>query len=189
MRRAVLSSLAFVFLFAGCESANQNPFIVRVASINGGSPLLADVIGIDPENGPYIPTELPEIVMTNTPYWSGTTVDPSAGWYDFEVKGFTVHWERSDGGPTSGTGWSLADFDYTESVQVIVPFNGSVTFGTVLVPIGMKTTEPFASLALSGETIRLTARIDFVGSSTQNPDDELHVPVSLGVSFSNYVDE
>jgi hypothetical protein len=189
MRRAALSSLALVFLFAGCDDANQNPFIVSIASINGGSPLLADVIGIDPDTGPYIPTELPEIEMTNRPYWSGSVVDPGAGWYNFEVNRFTVHWERTDGGPTSGTGWTLSDFDYTESIAVVVPFNGSATFGTILVPVGMKGQDPFASLAVSGGAIRLTAHIEFIGSSAQNPKDEIHIPATLGVSFANYADQ
>ena len=189
MRRATLASLALVLLFMGCDSTNQNPFIVRISSINGGSPLLADVIGIDPTNGPYIPTESPEIEMTNSPYWTGSTVDPGAGWYDFELKRLVVHWERTDGGPTSGAGWAISDFDYTESIAVTVPFKGSVKFGTILVPIGMKTQEPFASLAVSGGAIRLTAHIDFVGASTQNPADEIHIPTSLGVSFANYADE
>jgi hypothetical protein len=189
MRRAALSCVALAFLFAGCDNASQNPFIVRVASINGGSPLLADVIGIDPDTGPYIPTELPEIEMTNRPYSSGTSVDPGTGWYDFQLQRIVVHWERTDGGPTAGTGWTLADFDYTENISVVVPFNGSVTFGTILVPIGMKSLEPFASLAVSGGAIRLTAHIDFVGTAAQNPGDEIHIPVDLGVSFANYADE
>jgi hypothetical protein len=139
-------------------------------------------------SGIYIPTELPPVELTNRPYWSGTTVDPGLGWYDFQLQRYTVRWERADGGPSSGTGWTLADFDHTEDVTMLVPFNSSLTFGALVVPIGMKTREPFASLATSGATIRLLAHIDFVGTAAQNPGDDIHVPATLGVSFANYVD-
>ncbi len=188
MRRAVLSSLLLLALLTGCDSAQQNPFIVRVASINDGTPLLADVIASDGAGGAIVPTELAPVELINRPYWSGSMVDPGTGWYDFQLVRYSVHWERVDGGPTSGTGWTLADFDHTQNVTVVVPFNGTATFGALVVPVGMKTREPFLSLQTSGGTIQLVAHIDFVGGQAQNLKDKIHVPATLGVTFANFED-
>lgn len=189
MRRAAACA-ALALLLVGCEeSAEQNTFIVRVSSINDGGPLLADVIAYDDQDRPYVPTDVVTIELTNRPYSSSVVVDPGTLWYDFQVRSVSVRWRRNDGGPTAGAGWNLSDFDHTQTTSALVPFNGSATFGALLVPVAMKVQDPFGSLAMSGGVIALTADIDIVGSPAIDGSDEIHIPASLSVTFANFADE
>jgi len=102
MRRlAVWSVLALLGL--GCDGATQNPYVVTVTSINQGIPLLSDVIHIDSQMNATVPTDVVEIELENRPYSSNVSVDPGVAWYDFTLRGYTVHWRRI-GGAGQGTG-------------------------------------------------------------------------------------
>jgi len=187
MRRlAVWSVLALLGL--GCDGATQNPYVVTVTAINEGIPLLADVIHIDADMNATIPTDVVAVELTNRPYSSNVSVDPGVAWYDFTLRGYTVRWRRLDGGPTSGPGWNLTDFNHTEATTAVVPFRGTATTGLLIVPVAMKSSEPFVSLQ-GGGAIALIADIDLFGSSAINPSSEVHIPATLSVTFSNYADE
>jgi hypothetical protein len=159
-----------------------------VTSINEGSPLFSDVIHIDSNDNATIPTDLVLLELANRPYSGSVSVDPGVAWYDFTLRGYTIQWRRIDGGPTSGPGWNLTDFNHTGATTALVPFNGTASTGILLVPVAMKSTEPFASLVFGG-AIALVADIDLYGSSAINPDSEVHIPATLSVTFSNYADE
>lgn len=188
MRRAAILS-GLLLLVLGCtESSEQNTFVVRVSQINRGSPLLADVVFCDTDSNCSVPTNVVLTEFTNRVYSPSVVTDPSVFWYDFNLQGYSVTWRRTDGGPTSGPGWRLADFNHTQATSAVIPINSSAEVGILVVPVGMKLVEPFASLVFGG-VIDLIADIDFVGSPAVDPDDEIHVRASLSVSFANFADE
>lgn len=189
MRRAAfLSGLALLAL--GCtESAEQNTFIVRVSSINDGSPLLADVLRFNEQDSTYsVPVDVVPVEFTNKVYSSGVITDPGTFSYDFHLRRYVVTWRRTDGGPTSGPGWQLSDFDFEGATSEVIPVNSRKEVGILLATVEMKSVDPFASLAFGG-AIPLTADIDFVGSPAIDPDEEIHLQASLSVSFANFADE
>ncbi|MFQ5600502.1 MAG: hypothetical protein ACE5G2_08110 [Candidatus Krumholzibacteriia bacterium] len=189
-RSAILAGLA-LFVLGCAESAEQNTFLVRVSSINDGAPLQADVISIDDSQDPpvaYIPEDVVTAEFTNKVYSSSVVTDPNTFWYDFQLKTYTVTWRRADGGPISGAGWTLSDFDFEAATSAIVPSGGKAQVGILLAPAGMKTVEPFLS-ARFGDYLQLIADIDFVGSPAISPDEEIHVYASLSVNFADFEDQ
>jgi hypothetical protein len=186
MRRVALC-IAFVACVLGCnESAEQSTFVVNVSQINNGSPLLADVVSCEDDTTCGIPTDVVPAEFTNR-IVSPNVVDPGTAWYDFHLRSYSVRFRRNDGGPISGPGWNLSDFNHTGATSAIIPANGSAEVGVLVVPVGMKSSTPFFELQLGG-VINLIADIDFVGSSAIDLDDEIHVPVSLTVSVANFAD-
>jgi len=187
MRRAAIFGLTLALLGLGCEDTNQNPFIVRVSDINnGGSALLADVLNIDEQGVITVPTELVPVVLTNRPYSGSIVTDPGTLWYDFQVKRYSVRWRFI--GPAI-PGLDLTQFDHVQDTSLLVPFDGEATLFALLVPVSMKTTSPFVDLPMTGGAIALTADIDLVGAPTLDLDNEMHLAVSLSVSFADYADE
>jgi hypothetical protein len=185
MRRAALL-LAVALLTLGCDSANQNPFIVRVTDINnGGSTLFADVIHVDQSGSVTVPTELVPMVLTNKRYQNGTVPDAGTYWYDFQVRRYEVKWRWGSG---SVAPFDLTPFDHVQTTSLVVPFDGEATLAALLVPIGMKTTPPFDGLAAGG-AINLFADINVVGTSAIDETHEINVRTSLAVAFANYADE
>lgn len=188
MRRAAILS-GLMLLVLGCtESSEQNTFVVRVSEINRNSPLLADVLFCETDTTCTVPTNVVLTKFTNRVYSPSVITDPSVFWYDFHLKGYTVTWRRTDGGPTSGPGWQLSDFNHTQATSAVIPINSSVEVGILVVPVGMKLVTPFAQLAAGG-VIDLIADIDFVGTPAIDPDDDIHVLASLSVSFANFADD
>ena len=98
-------------------------------------------------------------------------------------------WRRADGGPVSGPGWTLSDFEFTGATAAIVPVNGSTEVGVLLAPAGMKERSPFVDLLVTGGEIGLIADIDFVGSAAVDPKEDVHVHASLSVNFANFADK
>ncbi len=188
-RAAILAGLALLAL--GCsESAEQNTYVVRVSSINKGGPLEADLIVFDKTDSTYtVPEDVVVTEFTNKVYSPSVITDPSTAWFDFQVQSYRVTWRRVDGGPTSGPGWNISDFDFTGATSTVVPVNSSAEVGILLVPAGMKGREPFASVLVTGGEIGMVADIDFVGTAAVDPKDDVHVKASLTVNFANFADK
>ena len=185
MRRTALF-IGLVAFVLGCdESADQNTFVVNVSDINNGSSLQADVCTGTPP-ACVIPTEFVPVEFTNR-LVSPNVVDPGTAWYDFRLRAYTVRFRRIDGGPTSGAGWDLNNFAHQGATSVIVPANGSAQITLEVVTGQMKLSTPFVELQTGG-IINLIADIDFIGSSAIDPNDEIHVPVSLSVSVANFTE-
>lgn len=179
MKRAALAIVPALFVL-GCAESDQNPFIVRVTSLNNGTTLLSDVVLADGS----IPTELPPLVLTNRPYSSSVVVDESNYALDYQVDRYTVTFRATNGTPA---GLDLAPFTHTEAATAVVPINGSVTLGLLVVPLSMKIAPAFLALQTGGQ-IPLIADIDIEGSPAIDPDKRIHVRASLSVVFANFVD-
>ncbi len=185
MRRAAIV-LSLAFLALGCAESNQNPFIVRVSTINAGAPLLSDVIAVDAATGfNYIPTDLTPVEFTNRPYSPSIVVDPTNFGLDFQITGYTVTWRATAGTPG---GLDLAPFNHTEAVSSVVPINGTASLSALVVSLGMKTAAPFAALAAGGQ-VPLIADIDFVGSPAVDPSKTIHVQATMSVVLANFADQ
>jgi hypothetical protein len=193
MKRCAI--LAGLVLFAsGCgDETLHSPFLVRVSQINGGTPLLADVmVVVDAEAVPpapccAIPADIVVVRIENRPYNDVSVTDPNTFTNAFQVTGCTVTWRRVDEGPTSGPGWTLSDFDLEQATTTIVPANGFAEFG-VLIPAGMRTVDPFVQ-ALGGAYIQTIADFDIVGAFVHDPTREIHLTASLAVDFADFADE
>ena len=184
MKRAALAILPALFVL-GCAESDQNPFIVRVTTINNGAALLADVIAINTtDQTAFIPTDVTPVVMSNRPYSESVVVDGTTFALDFQVHGYTVTFRPTQGTPP---GLALAPYTHSEAASMLVPINGSATLGILIAPLSMKTDAPFAALQNGGQ-IPLIADIDIVGGSAVNPDEPIHVHASLSVVFANFAD-
>lgn len=189
MRRLVLGSLLALAIL-GCENVEQNAFVVKVSSINRGSPVLADVLAWDTQNEVwYIPVEVVPIEFTNRVYSRSTVIDPENFAFDFQLRSYSVRWRPADGGPTSGTGWTLAQFDFSGATSQVIPVNSSAEVGVLLGSVSMKEVTPFADLAFAAGSIPLIADIEFVGNPAIDPDDEIRIQASVLVEFANFADE
>ncbi len=183
-RSAILAGLCLVLL--GCEDPG---FDVRLSSINKGGPVLADLIIIKQSTGQiFIPEDVVEAEFTNLSKNTAVFNDPGTFVNSFHLQRYTVSWRRVDGGPTSGAGWNLSDFNFEAGTSTIVPPGTTVTTGVLIAPAGMKTVEPFASALANGEEILLVADIDFVGAKAVTSGPENHIPASLSVNFANFAD-
>ena len=186
MRRfAILVALSFVVL--GCSEEGRNPFLVRVAQINEGNAIQADVFNNVTNT---IPEDIIKIIFTNFLFGQDTEslTDPTSFVYDFQVKTYSVTWRRVDGGPTSGAGWTLSDFNFTGAVTALVPANGAAEVGIILVPAGMLTQAPFVN-ALAGEDFQMVADIMFIGSPASDLSGEVQVPASVSVSIADFANQ
>lgn len=184
MKRAALAIVPALFIL-GCAESDHNPFIVRVTSINNGGPLLADVVGMNPDSSLYIPTDVTPTTLSNRPYSAAVVVDPSNFALDFQVSEYTVTWRATEGTPA---GLALGAYTHTEASSTLVPINGSATMGLAIVQLGMKTAAPFAALQIGGQ-IPLIADIDIIGTPAVDPAKQIHVQASLSVVFANFADQ
>lgn len=179
MKRAALAIVPALFVL-GCTESDQNPFIVRVTSMNNGATLFADVVMADGT----IPTELPPVVLSNRPYSSSVVIDETSFALDYQVDRYTVTFRPTEGTPA---GLALGAFTHTEAATTVVPINGSATLGVLVVPLSMKIAAPFVALQTGGQ-IPLIADIDIEGSPAINPNERIHVRSSLSVVFANFAD-
>ena len=179
MRRGVAIAVVLALCALGCTASDQNRIIVRVTTINEGGPLFADVIAVDNDSMPYIPTDLTPVEFTSRPY-SDAIVDPGNFSLDFQLQYYTVRWRATQGTPP---GLNLDAYTHTEATSFVVPFNNTAILGASIVAVGMKTSPPFAALQVGGE-IPLIAEVEFVGSPAVDPDDEIRVLASLSVVFA-----
>jgi hypothetical protein len=185
MRRGAAIVVLLALAALGCTESNQNRIIVRVTAINGGGPLFADVLAYDDMDSLYyIPTDLTPVELTNRPY-SGSIVDPGNFSLDFHVQAYTVTWRATQGTPA---GLNLAQYTHTEATSFVVPFNATAELAASVVAVGMKSTAPFAALALTGGEIPLIADIAIVGAPAVEPDDQMQIQASLSVVFADFAD-
>lgn len=181
-RSAILAGLFLVLL--GCDDP---VFDVRVSSINEGGPVLADLRVYDQTLMLYvIPEDVVEATFTNRSKTSAAINDPETFVNAFLLQRYTVTWRRADGGPTSGAGWALSDFNFEAGTTAIVPPGTTVSVGVLIAPAGMKTREPFASAT---SEILLVADIDFIGTKAVTSGPEIHIPASVSVNFADFADE
>ena len=186
-RSAILAGL--VVALVGCET--DAPVVeVRVSSINDGGPVLADLIVVDEQTGEVsIPEDVVLAEFTNRAEASSVVTGPNTFVNAFHLQRYYVTWRRADGGPTSGTGWALSDYDFEAATSVVVPINTTVETGILIAPAGMKTTGPFAQALVNGEELLLIADIDFVGTMAVGSEAEMHVYASVSVNFANFADD
>lgn len=186
-RSAILAGLFLVL--AGCES--DAPVVeVRVSSINGGGPVLADLIIVDDQTGEVsIPEEVVVAEFTNRSEATSVVNNPGTFVNAFHLQRYIVSWRRADGGSTSGAGWTLADYDFEAATSVVVPVNSTVETGVLIAPAGMKTTGPFAQALVNGEELLLIADIDFIGTMAVGTEEEMHVYASVSVNFADFADD
>lgn len=186
-RSAILAGLFLALL--GCDP-DDPAFDVRVSMINEGGPVLADLIIIDQQTGEtFIPEDVVVAAFTNKSKSTAVVNDPVTFANAFQLKRYTVTWRRADGGPTSGAGWDLANFNFEAATSAVVPPGSTTEVGVLIAPAGMKTQEPFSSALLTGEELLLIADIDFVGSKAVTSDRDIHVYASLSVNFANFEDD
>ena len=167
-----------------------------MSDINEGAPTFADVLEVVDEGPPRItaiPTSLSSIRITNKPYNTGVVNVPSTFWNDFQMTRITVTWRRADGGPTSGTGWTLTDFDFETGTTEIIPAGQTVEMGLQVVPVSMKSAIPFVNARNpidggTGENFRLIADLVFVGHPVTAPDTEYTFTASTTVEIADYAD-
>lgn len=186
-RSAILAGLVLALL--GCDP-DDPAFDVRVSMLNDGGPVLADLVIVNLQTGEtFIPEDVVVAAFTNKSKSTSVVNDPETFANSFELKGYTVTWRRADGGPTSGTGWDLANLGFQAATSAVVPPGTTTEVGVLIAPAGMKTQEPFLTALATGQEILLIADIDFVGSKAVTSDKEIHVYASLSVSFANFEDD
>ena len=184
-RSAILVGLALVLL--GCDDAAV--FDVRVSSINNGAPLQADLQVFNRQLQTFfIPEDVVIAAFTNKVKNGAVVSDPATFLNDFHLKSYSVTWRRVDGGPTSGAGWALSDYDFEAATSAIIPANTTTEVAILLAPAGMKTQEPFATALFTGEEIQLIADIVFLGTRAVASDAEIQVLASLSVNFADFAD-
>ena len=197
MKRSILVATVLVVLLPGCGEENlHSPFLIRVSDINEGSPTFADVIEVVEEGPPRItaiPTSLSTVRITNKPYSPGVVSVPSTFWLDFQLTSYNVTWRRADGGPTSGTGWVLTDFDFEAGTTEIIPIGATIEMAMQVVPVSMKSQVPFVNARSpidggTGENFRLIADIEFVGHPVTAPDTEYRFQASTTVEIADFAD-
>ena len=186
-RSAILVGLMFFLL--GCDE-DASVFDVKVSSINGGGPLQADLLKFDRQLQQYfIPEDVVTVAFTNKAKNGAVVTDPGSFLNDFQLQRYTVTWRRADGGPTSGAGWSLSNYNFEAATSALIPINTTTDVGILLAPAGMKSQEPFATALATGTEIQLIADIDFIGTRAVASDAEIHVPASLSVNFADFADK
>ncbi len=186
-RSAILAGLLCVLV--GCDTDDE-VIEVRVSSINGGSPVIADLIVVDIQTGAVsIPEELVVAEFTNRSEASSVVNDPGTFVNAFQLTGYSVAWRRADGGATSGAGWTLADYSFDAATAAVIPAHSTVEVGVLIAPAGMKTQGPFAQALVNGEELLLIADIDFVGRMAVGSEDEIHVYASISVNFADFADD
>lgn len=186
-RSAILVGLFLALL--GCDP-DDPVFDVRVSMINEGGPVLADLIIIDEQTGEvFIPEDVVVAAFTNKSKQGSVVNDPVTFMNAFHLKSYTVTWRRADGGPLTGPGWDLANYNFEAATSAIVPPGSTTEVGVLIAPAGMKTQEPFSTALLTGSELLLIADIDFVGTKAVTSDKEIHVYASLSVNFANFEDD
>ena len=186
-RSAILVGLALVLL--GCDE-DATVFDVKVSSMNGGAPVQADLIKFDKQLQQYfIPEDVIVVAFTNRSKNDAVVNDPGSFLNDFLLQRYTVTWRRADGGPTSGSGWNLADSDFEGATSAIIPVNTTTEVGILIAPAGIKSQEPFITALATGTEIQLVADIDFIGTRAVASDAEIHIPASLSVNFADFADK
>ncbi len=185
-RSAILAGLLCVLV--GCDSDDE-VVEVRVSSINGGSPVIADLIVVNRQTGATtIPEDVVVAEFTNRAEASSVFNPPGTLVNSFQLESYTVTWRSATGGTTVGT-WPLAAYNFTAGTAALVPPGSSVETGVLIAPAGMKTQGPFAEALVNGQELLLIADIDFVGRMAVGSEDEIHVYASISVNFANFADQ
>jgi hypothetical protein len=186
-RSTILAGLLCALL--GCQA--DTPVIeVRVTSINGGGPVLADLRHFDEGTGLItIPEDVAVVEFTNRNETGSVVTDPGTFVNAFQLESYTVRWRRADGGPTSGTGWTLADYNFDAATSFVVPANSTAETGILIAPAGMKTEGPFAEALANGQELLLIADIEFIGRVAVGPTEDMHVYGSVSVNFADFADK
>jgi hypothetical protein len=183
-RSAILAGLFLVLL--GCDDP---VFDVRVSSINEGGPVLADLVIIEQSTGQmFIPEDVVEATFTNLSKTSAALNDPDTFVNAFLLQRYTVSWRYAGSDPTLA-GFDFSVFNFEGATSAVVPPGTSVVVGVQIAPAGMKTQDPFLSARSTGGYIQMIADIDFIGSKAVTSGPEIHIPVSLSVSFADFEDE
>lgn len=186
-RSAILAGLLCVLV--GCDFDDE-VVEVRVTSINGGAPVIADLIVFDEQTGEVsIPEDVVLVEFTNRSEATSVVNPPGTFVNAFQLESYTVTWRRADGGATSGTGWTLADYNFTAGTAALVPAGSSVETAILIAPAGMKTEGLFAQALVNGEEVLLIADIDFLGRMAVGSEDDIHVYGSISVNFADFADE
>jgi len=199
MKRSILVIMLMAVMFPGCGEQNlQSPILIRVSDINEGSPTFADVFLVVEEGPPLlwaIPASISLVRITNKPYSSGVITEPATFVHDFQLTSYEVTWRRADGGPTSGAGWTLSDFDFEAGTTEIVPANSTIEIVMQIVPVNMKSVTPWVEarpagfLGGTGANFRLIAEIEFIGHIISDPNKEVRFQASTTVEIADFADD
>ena len=185
-RSAILAGLLCVLV--GCDTDSE-VIEVRVTSINGGAPVLADLIIFDENTGEIsIPEDVAVVEFTNRSESSPVVTDPNTFVNAFQLESYTVTWRTSGGGTSIGT-WPLAAYNFTAATAAVVPAGTSVETGVLIAPAGMKTQGPFLEALMNGQELLLIADIDFLGRPAVGSEGDIHVYASVSVNFADFADE
>ena len=187
-RSAILVGLALVLL--GC-AADDPYFDVRLSSLNGGAPLLADLQRYDKQLQVFfIPEDVAIAAFTSKVRGDFVVTEPRTFLDDFQLQRYTVRWRFAGGTPNPiFSGFDYSSFNFEAATAAIVPVNTTTEVGVLVAPAAMKTEEPFATALVTGAEILLIADIDFYGVRALVPEGEIHLQASLSVNFADFADE
>lgn len=173
--------MVIVALFAGsCDTTSeQKRSVVTVFSMNDNEPVFSDVLGqsdtVSTVSDDWIP-----VWFFNKPQSDLVFTEPGRPFGEFIVTGYTVTWERTDGGSAVPQGFSSA-------IQVTVP-SGELMEATVLVvPAEAKNAAPLDALKNTASSIRAVAHFQFVGHEV-GTEREVTIPASVSVSFADFAE-
>jgi len=188
MKRSAVLVCLFALALSGC-GIDDPYFDVEVEMINEGAPVQGDLCVVDPlllTCG--VSEDFVEVRMRNKARSDLVVTDTNSFLHDFVVTRYTVTWRRVDGGPSSGAGWNISDYNFEAGTSVVVPIGSFAEFTIMISPAGMKRNEPFATALTNGEEVLLVADIEFVGRRGITSDKEIRVRASLSANFANFED-
>jgi hypothetical protein len=189
---AGLFVLVGLLAIGGCSNPDGNDWqrvVCDVDLVNNGSPVISaylnagsdNLIGTDDD---YQPIDMVQVIFHARPYGS-TVVLPEDGAYSwFQVDGYDIVWETSDGAP------DLSAHNVTRgALDLRVPVYEEYASSLLLVGIDMKNASWFVDIYTGdAPSFQANARFTFYGHESGS-DEEVAIEAGVRVNFIGVVSE